>query len=294
MALIQKLLVATDFSDHGERACEIALEWAARVGAELHLVHGVEHVSSITTPSGVPLITTYVEQARRRAGERLGEWQSRARELGLEVETHLIDAPVAREVVRFATDHAIDCIIVGTHGRTGLSNLWFGSVAERIVRDAACRVLVVRGEGAPFAASRIVVGDDLAPLGKQAREAAFELARAANASVTVVHSLDLGIPYLSTVEVVVPNEVFDEVYAAARERLAADAAKTPELDIENVVVSDRAAVELCARAETTNADLVVVGCHSRHGVERVLLGSVAESVVRRAPCSVLVVRGASA
>jgi len=293
MALIRKLMVATDFSDHGDRACEIALEWATRVGAELHFVHGVEHVSSITTPSGVPLITTYVEQARRRAGEHLGGWESRARELGLEVETHLIDAPVARGVVSFATDHAIDCIIVGTHGRTGLRNLWFGSVAERIVRDAPCRVLVVRGEGAPLAASRIVVGDDLAPLGKEAREAALELARASNASVTVVHSLDLGIPYLSTVEVVVPSEVFDEAYAAARERLAADAAKTPDIDIENVVVSDRAAVELCGRAEKTNADLVVVGSHSRHGVERVLLGSVAEGVVRRSPCSVLVVRAAS-
>jgi nucleotide-binding universal stress UspA family protein len=101
---------------------------------------------------------------------------------------------------------------------------------------------------------------------------------------------DLGIPYLSTVEVVVPNDMFDDLYTAAREQLQEDAKETPDIDIDNVVVSDRAAVELCERAEKSDAGLVVVGSHSRHGLDRVLLGSVAERVVRRVPCSVLVVR----
>jgi nucleotide-binding universal stress UspA family protein len=290
MEFAQKLLVATDFSEYGQRACEIALEWAKRVRGEVHFAHGVEHMASATTPSAEPLVATYVDQARRSAEQRLRPWESKARDLGLESDIHVIDAPVAQGVVRLASDLAMDCIVTGTHGRKGLGHFWFGSVAERIVRHAACRVLVVRGEHSPLAAGTIIVGDDLTPLGRAARRDALSIAAATDARVTMVHSLDLGIPYLSTVEVVVPNDMFDDLYTAAREQLQEDAKETPDIDIDNVVVSDRAAVELCERAEKSDAGLVVVGSHSRHGLDRVLLGSVAERVVRRVPCSVLVVR----
>ena len=179
---------------------------------------------------------------------------------------------------------------MGSHGYTGLRHLLLGSVAESIVRHAHCRVLVVRSERPPLEPGRIVLGDDLTPTSRGAREDALALSVELGVGVDVVHALDLGIPYLSTLEIALPSRLFEEAYAESSERLEALARKTPECEIENVVSSERAAHAICTRADKIGAGLVVVGSHSRQGLERALLGSVAERVVRHAPCSVLIVR----
>jgi nucleotide-binding universal stress UspA family protein len=234
-------------------------------------------------------VSQYLEHARARATELLSNEVARAREVGLDASMRLIEAPVAESLVAVAEELSADCILVGSHGRTGLGRWWFGSVAERVVRLAHCRTLVVRSDTPLLDAGRIVVGDDLTVQAQAARRTAIELAAAAKKGVTVVHSLDIGIPYLSTVEVVVPNDVFDDLYRRAREQLDLDAKKTPDVDIENLVVGDRAGDALCDHAKKAGTGLVVVGTRGRYGVERTLLGSVAERVVRHAPCSVLVV-----
>lgn len=285
-----KLLVATDFSPCGEQAGLVAVEWARRFGAELHWVHGAESMPTGTRPSSEPLLATYVDRARKHARERLREKGDRARELGLGSEESIIEGTPAEVVIQRASEVEADCVIVGSHGHTGLRRVWLGSVAERIVRDAPCSVLVVRGEVSPLEAGTIVVGDDLSPHSLRARSIAFDMAARTGARVEVVHSLELGIPYLSSVEVAVPNRLFSEAYESAAKRLAESATEAGHIDVENFVVSERAAAALCDRAEAGGAGLVAVGAHARHGGTRGLLGSVAQSVVRRSPCSVLVSR----
>lgn len=287
----RKIVIATDFSSSGDRASEVAIEWAVRSGAELHWVHGVEHLTEATPTSAWPLLQAHVGRARLRASQMLDEWAGRARERGLESSAQCVDAPAARGVVEVMEKVGADCAIVGSHGHTGIRRALLGSVAEHIVRNAPCRVLVVRGEVSPLSPGRILLGDDLAPESGPARSEAIELARELHVGLEVVHALDPGIPYLSALEVVLPGTLVDEIREEARTRMAEVARdEASGLEIENVVASERPADALCDRAEQTGAGLVVVGSHNRQGAERVLLGSVAERVVRHAPCSVLVVR----
>jgi len=290
MGLPKKLLVATDFSEQGDQAGEVALEWAERFAAELHWVHGVECLATVTPPAAEPLISSYIEQSRHIGQERLAEAVARARERGLVSDAHIVDAPVAAGVAGLAAELAADCIVVGTHGHTGLSHVLLGSVAERIVRDAPCRVLVVRGRRSPLSEQAIVLGDDLTTVSTAARADAEALARELGASLEVVHAVEAGIPYLATLELVLPKEMFGRLHEDARQRLDQAASESSGLQVSSLVTSERPAGAICDVASKVGANLVIVGSRSRHGVDRVLLGSVAERVVRRAPCSVLVVR----
>jgi nucleotide-binding universal stress UspA family protein len=290
MALPKRLLVATDFSEQGDRASEVGLEWAERFGGEVHWVHGTECLASVTPPAAEPLIASYIEQSRHVGQERLAAAVARARERGLVSDAHLVDAPVAAGVAELAAELAADCVVVGTHGHTGLSHVLIGSVAERIVRDAPCRVLVVRGNRSPLSERTIVLGDDLTTVSTPARADAEALARELGASLEVVHAVEAGIPYLATLELVLPKEMFGRLHEDAAQRLEQAASESPEIQVSNTVTSERPAGAICDLAEKAGSSLAVVGSSSRHGVDRVLLGSVAERVVRRAPCSVLVVR----
>lgn len=288
---LNRILVATDFSSHAERAGIVATGWAKRLDAELHWVHGVEHLPASTPPSAAPLIASYVEQARHRGKEQLATAVEAARAQGLRSEGHMVDAPAARGVVELARKLGADCVVVGSRGHGALQKLLLGSVASRIVHDAPCRVLAVRGEHSPVEPGTIVLGDDLSELSNRARADALELARRLGASLDVVHAPDLGIPYFTSLGTPLPPPVFEAVREEAAQKLDALIENAgDDLEITRSVVRDKPAHAICERAEHTGAGLVVVGTGSPSDIERLLLGSVADRVVQHAPCSVLVVR----
>jgi nucleotide-binding universal stress UspA family protein len=290
MTLPKKLLVATDFSPCGDRASQTALEWAAALGGEIHWVHVTEALPETTPPSAEPLLASYVEQARRLGGQKLEQWARRARERGIETDTRCLDAPVAPAIADYAGEIGADCVLVGSKGYTGLRHMLLGSVAERIARQAPCSVLVVRGEGSPAEPGTIALGDDLVLEAEPARAVALELARTLAAKLVVVHALDLGIPYLASLDLALPNGAFEKIYAEAKERMRRSTPEASDVEIEHSILSARPATAVCEEAEKGQAGLVVVGSHSRKGLDRIFLGSVAESVLKHAHCSVLVVR----
>ncbi|MBI4637731.1 MAG: universal stress protein [Candidatus Rokubacteria bacterium] len=126
---VRQVLLATDFSEPSEMATRVAREYARRLDARLHVLHVV---SPVTDPASRPLL------------EKL------AAEVGREVPVvvEVVSGGPAREIIRYAQSHAIDLIVLGTHGRTGWSRALLGSVAERVVRWAPCPVLTVPREPA--------------------------------------------------------------------------------------------------------------------------------------------------
>ena len=120
---IRQVLLATDFSPAAEAAAEVARTMAAELGARLHIVHVV------------PPLTDPAYEAERLDRE--------ATRLGMPGNTALLRGRPAHELLRYARDNGIDLIVVGSHGRTGLSHALLGSVAEQIVRLAPCLVLSV-------------------------------------------------------------------------------------------------------------------------------------------------------
>lgn len=122
---LNEILFPTDFSPASEAAGRIAREMALPAGARLHVLHVVAPVTDPALPA----------EHLARAGRSLAE--------GLRVETVLLSGWAGRNIVDYARDHRIDLIVVGTHGRTGLTHAILGSVAETVVRLAPCLVLTV-------------------------------------------------------------------------------------------------------------------------------------------------------
>jgi nucleotide-binding universal stress UspA family protein len=144
--MFNRILVPLDFSAPSDAALEYARTVATRFGASLHLLHAADdpyralYSAEVYVPEVEGLRDEILTDATCRLKDRLQS--SDIRELGATVEA-VIGTP-ASSIVEYAEGHDIDLIVMGTHGRGGVSHLLMGSVAERVVRTAPCPVLTVR------------------------------------------------------------------------------------------------------------------------------------------------------
>jgi nucleotide-binding universal stress UspA family protein len=144
---ISKILVPVDFSPHSDRAFDYAATIAQRFGARLGLIHVVDDPfiagawnSEVYVPNTGELLAALIANAE----QRLATLKESASALGLTAETAVITGRPAHAIVEHAKEGGFDLIVMGTHGRTGLSHIVMGSVAELVVRMAPCAVLTVR------------------------------------------------------------------------------------------------------------------------------------------------------
>lgn len=296
---LRKIVVGVDFSPGAELAAARAAEVAAQTGAELVLVHAATiaeapDVPASMLPTANALRRILTERlARDRAA--LAELRERLQAGGVMVSQLLIDRDPDDALVEAATELGADLIVTGTRDRGRMRRWLLGSVAEHVVRAASCSVLATRGGDPDRGFERIVVGTDFSPAAERALARAVELARP-GAMIDAVHCFQVPLLSLTTTPDAVPVEGYDslraellaDAHAHGDAALAAHAAAPVTIRFHLVEESPREAV--CDLAEKHHADLVVIGSHGRRGLRRVLLGSVAEAVVRHAPCSVLVAR----
>ncbi len=149
MAIVFKTLVApTDFSPFAEAALQYARVLAEQFGAEVHLVHALER------PQDMPWWMAEQEY-RSRQGDLAEKARSQLAALtarlfaGIDAQAHVRVGIPSDEIVTAARDLHADLIVIGTHGRSGLSRVLFGSVTERVMRHAPCPVLTVRPQPRP-------------------------------------------------------------------------------------------------------------------------------------------------
>ena len=141
---ISRILLPTDFSEPAKEAQEYAMALADRFGAELHLLHVVPPVMAYpdaASPWVMPEneMQLQFEAADHRLTRELdSQWSDQHRVAHTTAGGFAVD-----EILKYATDHNIDLIVIGTHGHSGLSRLLIGSVAEKLVRLANCPVLTV-------------------------------------------------------------------------------------------------------------------------------------------------------
>jgi nucleotide-binding universal stress UspA family protein len=148
---IARILVPVDFSAPSDRALRYATTLADRFGATIELLHVVEDPfvsgawnAEVYVPNVAELLNRLIVTAR----EQLEESKALVADKGIGVDTTVITGRPAQSIVDHAATERFDLIVLGTHGRTGLSHALLGSVAERVVRKAPCPVLTVR-EAAP-------------------------------------------------------------------------------------------------------------------------------------------------
>ncbi|MEJ7592288.1 MAG: universal stress protein [Planctomycetaceae bacterium] len=148
---IQRILLPTDFSHYSAAATKYACELATRFNSELHVLHTLEHHLSSTPTFGFGLdLPTFVNESKAAAEKKLAGLIGSGWSAGRTVIQSVSEGSPKVEIVRYAREANIDLIILSTHGRTGLSHVMLGSVAESVVRTAPCPVLTVRPEGHQF------------------------------------------------------------------------------------------------------------------------------------------------
>jgi nucleotide-binding universal stress UspA family protein len=144
--MFARILVPTDFSDTSDWALEYARRVAERFGSSLHLLHIVEGPfagapasAELFVPDAPAVQAAQFAEAKARLQLRLHTGEG-----GEPRETsEIVTGSPARAIVDVARDRGFDLIVMGTHGRSGMAHLLLGSVAEKVVRDAACPVLTV-------------------------------------------------------------------------------------------------------------------------------------------------------
>jgi nucleotide-binding universal stress UspA family protein len=141
----QLILSPIDFSDSAQAALNVAADFAARFGAELLLVHVVPAIPDL--PDDVSMLKegAYDQSLLDAAAERLSNLAAALAHKNVKARTEVgTGNDVGMELVRIAEHEKADMIIIATHGMTGWHKIAFGSVAEKVVKQAGCPVLVLR------------------------------------------------------------------------------------------------------------------------------------------------------
>lgn len=295
MLTINRVLFPTDFSDGSKQALPQAAYLSEWHDAELHVLnvtgrhrHDYEETKE-RFPLSVDTLTDWLHESASGTDE--GSWPD-FEELPL-VQNQVESAAPAETIVSYSEDEGIDLIAMGTHGRRGVDRMLFGSVTEEVVRKVPCPTLTVR-TGADVAPSRavrrILVPIDFSDASDTAVQHAKEVALTYGAEVDLLHVVEEPF-YPPAYEVSASHFPTPEVVDRAETQLG-DIARE-KIGYEHVMVearSGRPYRTILDYIDENDVDLTVIATHGRTGVDRLLLGSVAERVLRQSPKPVFVVK----
>lgn len=313
--MLRTLLVPLDGSPLAEHVLTTAATLAQRAGATLDLVR----VHRPLVFGDLADVERWERTARRDEREYLRLVAERlAANYDVRTTTALLDEPVASAICQRAIAVGADLVAMATHGRTGFSRAWLGSIADAVAHEAPVPVLLLRGESTLAALregsrppdawaseparsiSRVIVALDGSGLAEQALAPAIDLARAFGASIhllrvvepVLVRAVEYPLFYALPLPAV-DDDGGEAVAQQARDYVRAVASRirseTP-VDVEvEVVVADSAAPAIIDAAWAHQADVVALATHGR-GASRLVVGSVADKVLRAGPEAVLLFR----
>lgn len=295
---VRRILFATDFSEGADRALEQALVWRRHFDAELDVLHVV------SLPEENPVYPP------RYASDSAEVWPGIKARLREELERRVpssaaggaVRHAVARNrspataIARYVVHRDIDLAVMGTQGRRGVRALLLGSVTEATMREARCPILAVprlAERGATSSPFRILAPIDFSPFALQTARHAKAAAAAFGASLLYLHVIESGrVPdfYLeSPTSLERAEEAIRARAVAALERIDEEAGGD-DVPVEIHVVPGRPAVDITGFADAHGVDLVVIPTHGLSAIDRLLVGSVADKVVRRARCPILILQ----
>jgi nucleotide-binding universal stress UspA family protein len=293
------LLVPLDGSTTAEQALPVAAAIARRTGTRLHL-------ATVLPPMPVPLVGEepgtepgFEQKLRDQSLEYLkATADALGTTHGLDVTFALLDGAPVHALAEHARVRHVGLIVMTTHGHSGVNRLWLGSVADRLLRRTRAPVLLLRPkDGTPHTEFRhtLVALDGLAEgerilgpaieLGSLASDSRFTLVQVLEPPVSLITRLALS---GSTMR---PHwrELQENCARSYLERVATRMRQRGQCVDTRVLSGPGVGEGILDLAQTIGADLVVVGTHGARGVERMLLGSVADKVIRGASQAVLVV-----
>lgn len=289
----RSILVATDFSKPAKLVIPYAFKLASVLNFRLIILHVVKAPPGFEQWS--PRARRSLQSLKTKALLELGRIVRLANENGLMADYKLQVGIPEDFILEAARDPDIALVAMGTHGKTGWDRLRLGSIAESTVRRAPCPVLTVHASVTPsrsvnpdrLSVARLLVATDFSSSSKAALRIAIVLATRLNARGVLVHAAE---PSGSLESEPLRVDELSRKRSTQRLQKMISASRADEVITGKVVITGNPVGVILDRATHEKADLVVVGTHGRQGIKRLMLGSVAEAVIRKAPCPVLVVK----
>jgi nucleotide-binding universal stress UspA family protein len=289
MPAIHPIVASTDFSAAANRAVERAARIATQRQAELRVLHVVHPLDLYPGVEMAPDILLQQEHALQAQGEtQLEALAASLRErFNISVTASTRIGSVHTEIIDYATHLDASLLVLGARGEHGLLDLLLGSTVARVLRLAACPVLIVKNlDPAPY--QQVIAALDFSAASRDAPAWARTLAP--DARIEIVHVYDSAQDVRMRRTGVTEDWILsqrEQSLSAAELQLGALLTALGDERITRKVLTGYPPTELCARQAALPADLIVLGRHGKHRMKEWLLGSVSKNVAQAASCDVL-------
>ncbi|MCM4167705.1 Universal stress protein [Arenibacter antarcticus] len=269
---MKKIIVPVDFSGPSEIALKTAASIAKKFGSEIFVLHMLEMSDAYMTYSE----EIHQQQALfliRMTEKRFGEFLNKPYLKGIKVTPIVKHYKVYSEVNAIAEKHNADLIVMGSHGSDGLKEIFVGSNAEKMVRNANIPVLIIKDEILNFEVRRFVFACDFELENLPAFHKAKTLADKLSAELILVNINTPGDNFLST------KDAFRKINQFLHEAKA-----SLEVEIYNDYAVERG---ILAFSESRNADIIGLPTHGRKGISRFFMGSIGEDLANHSKIPVM-------
>ena len=281
--MFEDVLVPTDGSDCAAAAIGYATDLAERYDATVHVLSVVDSRTLENAPHYEEVRAEHVELVDDVCAD-VADHCAVEREVRTDVPHDAI--------LDYATEHDVDLVVMGTHGRTGVDRYLLGSVTEKVVRLSDAPVLTIPGTDdgpATYPFEDVLVPTDGSEGAMAAVGPALDVASTYGARVhalSVVDTVGMGFDVRSATMI----DALEEAAQAAVDAVADRAKRASVSSVDTAIVQGTPADAIRSYVDDHDVDLVVMGTHGRTGLRRYLLGSVAESTIRTSSVPVMTVR----
>lgn len=265
---MKKILVPTDFSKEAENAIKVAAQLAKRHDCEIYLLHMLEipfqEVDALSTQSPLPEAMFFMKMAHKRFEEVLGRDYLK----GLIVHETVKTESNFSGVIASCHEHNVDLIVMGSHGASGLKEMFIGSNAEKVVRTSDIPVLVIKNEHANFSVDDFVFASDFKKDNKETYKQAVEFAKTFDAKI---HLLMVNTPnnFSNTTD--------------SKKRIHDFIKDNPFANYTTNIYNDESVEKgILNFSREIDADLIGISTHGRQGIAHFFNGSISEDLVNHA------------
>lgn len=293
MQPFRTVLFAADFSENSKEAFRVACSLAVENKTRLFVIHviGADDVAEKRVLFDHPIAQSLTDADQTyHKSLRLTLCESYTPNHPVDVACEVREGDISSEILRMAEEVGAELIVMGTHGRTGVRRLLAGSVATAVLRGAHCPVLALRsraGMSVGKAVQVILHPTDFSATSRAALDVARTLAGDLGAQLILLHVVPLAILMDGSAAAEIDPQLYWDTLEQIRRTLDGPDLKYP---VEVRVSRGFEQEEICRMAVEVASDLIVMGTHGRTGLGRLLMGSIAEFVLSKADCPVMVVR----
>lgn len=289
---IDTVLIGTSLGEESDQVVRAGLALARAAGGRAFLVHAAQ-LEPLPVGHDVGAGPVPEREQLARCGEELRRQIERLGAGGPELAGSRVQGGAPHRVlVQIAQEVGAGLIVIGATGSGPFAAELLGSTADRVLRKATCPVLVVRGE-LPVPPRRVLAPVDLSSLSGDSFRCGLrildQLAGGAEIQVRTIYALSLldALAFRQRTGTSV-QEAEHQAAGQLRQFVLENRSDVP-LSVETAVVPGEPRAEILRELQERPADLLILGTHGRGGLDRLVLGSVASTVARKAPCSVLVI-----